>query len=99
MRTRGERRHNDWSKAIRKRNISRQYALFGFPYGDWYDNLHQFSKNKIHCSCPLCSNKTHGSQCGPAMNWCGHDLRQIERDKEELEEYYSEEELNGRDFQ
>ena len=20
----------------------------------WYDNLHQYSKNKIHCSCPLC---------------------------------------------
>ena len=25
---------------------------------EYYDNLHQYSKNKIHCSCPLCSAKT-----------------------------------------
>ena len=44
MRETAEKRHNDWVKAIRKRNL----------YPDYYDNLHQFSKNKIHCSCPMC---------------------------------------------
>ena len=48
MRTHAEKRHNDWKKAIRKRKIIRQYGF------DYYDNLHQYSKNKIHCSCPLC---------------------------------------------
>ncbi len=53
-RTRAERRHNDWKKAIRKRNI----CLDSWDHSDWYDNLHQYSKNKIHCSCCLCGSKT-----------------------------------------
>lgn len=51
-RTSAERRHNDIVKALRKRNICRNY--YGWEY---YDNLHQYSKNKIHCSCPMCSTK------------------------------------------
>lgn len=35
-------------KALRKRRMAH----------GWYDNLHQYSKNKIHCSCYLCSKKT-----------------------------------------
>ena len=53
MRTRAERRKNDFNKAIRKKNIAERH--YGFAY---YDNTHQYSKNKIHCSCPLCSSKT-----------------------------------------
>lgn len=30
-----------------------------------YDNLHQYSKNKIHCSCPLCN----GKRCGNRLNY------------------------------
>ena len=52
MRTVAEKRHNDWKKAIRKKKIINAYGW------DYYDNLHQYSKNKIHCSCPLCSGKT-----------------------------------------
>ena len=51
MRKTAEKRHNDWRKAIRKRNIV--HAVYGWDTG-WYDNLHQYSKNKIHCSCPMC---------------------------------------------
>lgn len=52
--TRAERRHMDIKKALRKRNISRKH------YGwDYYSNLHQYSKNKIHCSCPMCTAKTN----------------------------------------
>lgn len=51
-----EKRHNDWWKAIRKRNLDRE--LDNSPnHSDWYNNLHQYSKNKIHCSCPLCAAK------------------------------------------
>ena len=55
MRTTAERRHNDVKKAIRKRKISRsRYRQ------DFYNNLHQYSKNKVHCSCPTCTPKTKG---------------------------------------
>ena len=49
MRETAENRHNYWVKAIRKRNL----------YPDYYDNLHQYSKNKIHCSCPMCARKSN----------------------------------------
>lgn len=52
MYSRAERRHNDFRKAIRKKKICDRYA-----FGGWYDNLHQYSKNKIHCSCPMCCTK------------------------------------------
>ena len=77
MRTHAEKRHNDWRKAIRKRNITRSWHL----NQEYYDNLHQYSKNKIHCSCPLCRAKTaknkqvYGSG---AKNWPISDKRKIE---------------------
>ena len=43
------RRKNNYCKASRKRKIALNVN------GITYDNLHQYSKNKIHCSCPLCS--------------------------------------------
>ena len=47
MRNRAEKRHNDWKKAIRKRRIDR-FLDGTSPYRqDYYDNLHQYSKNKI----------------------------------------------------
>ena len=52
-------RNRDVSKraALRKRRLAR--ALYwrdwnGLDNVDYYDNLHQYSKNKIHCSCPNC---------------------------------------------
>lgn len=48
-RTRAERRHNDFIKAVRKKKIAEHL------YGGYYDNLHQYSDNKIHCSCGMCS--------------------------------------------
>lgn len=57
MKTRAERRKDDYNKAIRKKNIvehNHGYSL--------YDNLHQYSKNKVHCSCPLCAAKTDNSK-------------------------------------
>jgi hypothetical protein len=70
MRTRAERRKNDYNKAIKKKNIAEH------NYGSsWYDNLHQYSKNKIHCSCPLCSAKT--SKYGNTPNYKHSDELKI----------------------
>ena len=69
--TRAERRHKDFSKASRKEKISKLVYQF-----NWYDNLHQYSKNKVHCSCPMCSCKTNTKiykSKGPISN---HHMRQ-----------------------
>ena len=75
MRNAAEKRHNDWKKAIRKRKIINAYGQ------DYYDNLHQYSKNKIHCSCPICSAKTNnkGRQWGTGKrNWTIADKKRID---------------------
>lgn len=82
MRNTAEKRHNDWKKAIRKKKIINAYGW------DYYDNLHQYSKNKIHCSCPLCRSKTNnkGSRFGPRENWSIADTRRIEEMEEQMME-------------
>ena len=47
-----------YKKALRKRKITREVYYISYPNWEYYDNLHQYSKNKIHCSCPDCSEKT-----------------------------------------
>lgn len=55
---RGYRRKIDFIHALRKKNKSR--AGLNYDSSEWYDNLHQYSKNKIHCSCSMC-NRRKGS--------------------------------------
>lgn len=63
--TGGENRRRSILKALRKKRIDS--AIYGYldrgnyarEHG-YYDNLHQYSKNKIHCSCPMCASKTNG---------------------------------------
>ncbi len=83
MRTKAEKRHNDWKKAIRKRKIINAYGW------DYYDNLHQYSKNKIHCSCPFCRAKTAKGKnpWGPSgKNWSPNDQRKIDEMEEQSQE-------------
>ena len=91
MRPTAEKRHNDYKKAIRKRKIDRETSPKCWSH-DWYDNLHQYSKNKIHCSCPMCAAKTNNRgryayYGGGSMNWKTSDRRKLdEMDYEEEEE-------------
>ena len=86
-RTSAEHRYNDWTKAIRKMKICRDN--YGWQY---YDNLHQYSKNKIHCSCPMCSAKTKGnllwgsSSRHNGKNYSIKDLKRYDEMMYELEE-------------
>ena len=50
-------------KALRKRRITQEVYWDGKDH-PYYDNLHQYSKNKIHCSCPLCRAKRMGNRMG-----------------------------------
>jgi hypothetical protein len=52
----GDRRKIDYKKAKRKARIDLARSYDGLPL---YDNLHQYSKNKIHCSCRLCRGKDY----------------------------------------
>ena len=89
MRTRAERRHTDWSKAIRKKKITEQYPAFNEEH-PWYNNLHSYSKNKIPCSCPYCRSKTNDKRVvGPSMNWPMSDRRKIDRMNQAEEELFS----------
>lgn len=65
----GKNRYLSRKKALRKRKIDGFYLGGRFP---WYDNLHQYSKNKIHCSCPLCSSKTRN------ISYKISDLRKVQ---------------------
>ena len=81
LRSHAEKRHNDWIKAIRKRRIIRQYGF------DYYDNLHQYSKNKIHCSCPMCRAKTGKRKMvfgEGGKNWSIADEKRIEEMNDQI---------------
>lgn len=49
-------------KALRKRRIAREVYYDGDTH-PYYNNLHQYSKNKIHCSCSMCSAKASVGIC------------------------------------
>lgn len=86
MHTTAEKRHNDWKKAIRKRQIDRDTQGSSCYKQDMYDNLHQYSKNKVHCSCPLCSAKTKKSRRdweGGGKNWSASDQRKVDEMKDQ----------------
>lgn len=51
-RTRDFLRKKSITKALRKQKLDRQ--IFGLTR---FNNLHQYSKNKIHCSCSLCKSR------------------------------------------
>ena len=87
MRTRAERRHNDKKKALRKRYITRN----AYEIQEYYNNLHQYSKNKIHCSCPMCTQKTnnrgrHKYYGKGSKNWKHSDLINLLKMQNDLDE-------------
>ena len=98
MRAHAEKRHNDWRKAIRKRRIDRETQ--GYWNKDWYDNLHQYSKNKIRCGCGLCNRwrKTNNKgrhryipkNYAPSKNWSVTDKRRIDEMEDQSQEFDNE---------
>lgn len=90
-RSRAWRRHKNFTKALRKRNITKNY--WSSQLHPYYDNLHQYSKNKIHCSCPMCSPKTRNKgrrnrkNYNPSINYKPSDRRRQET-MDQSEEYY-----------
>lgn len=81
-------------KALRKRRIAKE--VFDW---DYYDNLHQYSKNKVHCSCPYCNAKTRNKGARrqlsgnyqKAVHYTAADLRKVLTMDEDMREegYYA----------
>ena len=89
-RTRAWRRYKNYTKA--KRNLQ-----FGM-----YKNLHQYSKNKIHCSCPLCSPRTRNKgrhrntkNYAPSINYGMMDKRRQMAMDEDIKFFENEIEIKG----
>ena len=84
-----------WRKARRKQRLD-IYLCPWWP-NPYYNNLHQYSKNKIHCSCPDCSPKTrnkgyrrrhkHGNY-NRSLNYKISDLRRLLDMNYQEEEFY-----------
>lgn len=107
MRDRAWRRKKDFLKAVRKRKIDLDCTWWSeIPadplnfnvYGGFYKNLHQYSKNKIHCSCPMCSAKTknkgkkrlkHGNY-SPSINYKISEKRKIDSMRDKIKNYEDE---------
>ena len=77
--SRAKRRKKDVSKALRKRNI-----VLNRGSRDWYGSLHQYSKNKIHCSCPMCRFKSIFEPDQQTHS----DMMRVEKQKDQMREYY-----------
>ena len=102
-RTRAWRRYKNYTKAKRKKELDKDIHLrswYGNVYGQpWYDNLHQYSKNTIFCSCHMCSVKTRNKgkrrhlygNYAPSINYSYADIRKMMRMTASEEEYYNEE--------
>ena len=82
---RAYKRKMSYHKALRKRRIARTCPAANSSIGDYYPNLHQYSKNKVHCSCYMCSAKTrnkgkrrrlHGNYA-PSINYKHSDQKKV----------------------
>ena len=89
---RGLRRKRDFVHAIRKKKMS-DFDVRPWTDGhcanyvirqSWYNNLHQYSKNKIHCSCPLC--KSRSGENNSVMNYRATDRKKLDRINSEMNE-------------
>lgn len=98
MESRALNRYKSYVKAKRKQQLAKEIYYDGAnrPY---YDNLHQYSKNKIHCSCPACSAKTKNkgrksNNYNPTHNYKISEKRKImAMDYDKMEFYLTEEEI------
>ena len=99
MRNRGWRRKKNFSKAKRKRDID--IAVNFNPWFSYaenhclYNSLNEYSKNKVHCSCGLCTAKTRNKghrrnrpkNYMPSINYDIHDKRKLDSMNDEVKDY------------
>lgn len=86
MRTRAERRKKNYSKITHKKKLAKE--IYG---SDYYEHDGQYSKGKIHCSCPICSCKTNNKdRYGKSENYKHSDELKHESMNQQIKEYSEE---------
>ena len=80
-------RYQHKKHALRHKNITR----FVYKIEDYFSDFNRYDSFKIHCSCPICSEKTnnkHGraNKWEPAKNWSIADKRKLENMESQVEE-------------
>lgn len=89
--------HNrGYYRRMRAKHIRRKKRIVNAYHGYWYYSSDgMYSKGKIHCSCPMCSQKTnnkgknrlkHGNYY-PSKNWKHSDRIKIERMNFQLKDF------------
>lgn len=97
MRPKAYNRYKAYTKAKRKQQLAREIYHDGVEH-PYYDNLHQYSKNKIHCSCPFCSAKTKNKgrrgheNYNPTWNYRTSEKRKLMSMEYDKAEFFEEEE-------
>ena len=83
-------RPRDYYRKMRAKHIKRKKRITShywssqeFPY---YSDDGRYSKNKIHCSCPLCKEKAYYGKHMPTMQ----EKRYADSIEEQLADYYDE---------
>lgn len=81
-------------KALRKQRITKQWYQWDVNW-EYYHHLHQYSKNKIHCSCGMCMAKTRNKSrrhvygnYAPSINYKASDLRRQNAMDLDEQDYY-----------
>lgn len=72
-RSRAWRRWKNYTKARRKRELDKELTALWYHDGElvqrlYYPFLNQYNKGKIHCSCPMCRNKTNNKGAAALYN-------------------------------
>ncbi len=87
-----------YTRKMRAKHIRRKKRIAGrywradeYPYYP-YDGM--YSKNKIHCSCPLCRAKTNAKdmkwKCGDGVkNWKHSDIQKIQLLHDQIVDLYA----------
>lgn len=76
----------------KKRIASRYWRADEYPY---YPHDGMYSKNKIHCSCPLCRAKTNNKNSkwksgnGEVKNWKHSDLQKLQILHDQIVDLYA----------
>jgi hypothetical protein len=86
-RSRGQRRKKNYIKARRKKKLCQ--SIWGD--GDtWFKYDGQYIKGKIHCSCPLCSQKTkNNGYFGKTIEYKPSDKKKVDSMDLQVTEYKS----------
>jgi predicted HD phosphohydrolase len=83
-------------KALRKKRITEEVFYGCSKEHPYYDNLHQFSKCTLQCSCGMCMAKTRNKKYrrrhihanyAPSINYKISDKRKVEAMAADIDEY------------